>query len=149
MIGEVAALSEKWKQPQDMEAKKPARQNWDIIKAFGCCNCSTTPSLSQDWRIELGNHGIGISSFYSYFSTDSRSGREGTAAVSASMGGRSKLVGRKASDFSIARDGFRGEFSKVEIQKAFVMYIYIASFLQQYVAFSSDSSMEHKTRSGE
>ncbi|KAF3956972.1 hypothetical protein CMV_017970 [Castanea mollissima] len=54
-------------------------------------NNSTTPSLSQNWRIELGNHGIGISSFYSYFSTDSRSGREGAAAVSASMGGRSKL----------------------------------------------------------
>ena len=27
------------------EAKKPARQNWDLIKAFGCCNCSTTHSL--------------------------------------------------------------------------------------------------------
>ena len=28
------------------------------------------------------------------------------------------------------------------VLQAFVMYIYIASFLQQYEAFSSDSSME-------
>ncbi|KAF3968308.1 hypothetical protein CMV_007779 [Castanea mollissima] len=119
-------------------------------------NNSTTPSLSQNWRIELGNHGIGISSFYSYFSTDSRSGREGAAAVSASMGGRSKLASSPFSTpptSSCRKKSFRllncQRCSKVEIQKAFVMYIYIASFLQQYVAFSSDSSMEHKTRSGD
>ncbi|KAL4601289.1 hypothetical protein ACB092_11G261100 [Castanea dentata] len=27
------------------EAKKPARQNWDLIKVIGCCNCSTTQQL--------------------------------------------------------------------------------------------------------
>ena len=27
--------------------KKPARQNWDLIKAFGCCNCSTTQQLTH------------------------------------------------------------------------------------------------------
>ncbi|KAF3962480.1 hypothetical protein CMV_013012 [Castanea mollissima] len=36
-----------------------------------------------------------------------------------------------------------------ELNWAFIMYIYIASFLQQYAAFSSDLSMKHKTRSGE
>ncbi|KAF3954171.1 hypothetical protein CMV_020453 [Castanea mollissima] len=35
------------------------------------------------------------------------------------------------------------------IVQTFIMYIYIASFQQQYVAFSSDSSMEHKTGSRE
>ncbi|XP_030962680.1 putative disease resistance protein RGA4 isoform X1 [Quercus lobata] len=29
------------------EAKKPACQNWDLIKAFGCCNCSTTQQLTH------------------------------------------------------------------------------------------------------
>nr|POE58580.1 putative disease resistance protein [Quercus suber] len=68
------------------EAKKPACQNWDLIKAFGCCNYSTTQQLTH-W-IQL-------------------------------------------------------------IVQDFIMYIYIACFQQQYVAFSSDSSMEHKTRSGD
>nr|POE95650.1 hypothetical protein CFP56_32719 [Quercus suber] len=29
------------------EAKKPALKNWDLIKAFGCCNCSTTQQLTH------------------------------------------------------------------------------------------------------
>ena len=29
------------------EAKKPARKNWDLIKAFGCCNCSTTQQFTH------------------------------------------------------------------------------------------------------
>uniref|UniRef100_A0A7N2LAX4 Uncharacterized protein n=1 Tax=Quercus lobata TaxID=97700 RepID=A0A7N2LAX4_QUELO len=26
----------------DEEPKKPTLKKWDLIKAFGCCNCSTT-----------------------------------------------------------------------------------------------------------
>ncbi|XP_030965994.1 putative disease resistance protein RGA3 isoform X1 [Quercus lobata] len=44
-------------------AKEPARQNWELIKAFGCCN-SSTQQLTH-WRIELGNDAIGISSLNS------------------------------------------------------------------------------------
>nr|POE95648.1 disease resistance protein rga2 [Quercus suber] len=47
----------------DEEAKKPARKNWDLIKVFGCCNCSTTQQLTH-WTIELGNRAIGFSSLY-------------------------------------------------------------------------------------
>ncbi|KAM4082636.1 hypothetical protein ACJW30_11G190400 [Castanea mollissima] len=62
------------------EAKKPAHKNWDLIKAFGCCSCSTTHSPSQNWHrlilvgelnkaklhsaLESGNQAIGISSLY-------------------------------------------------------------------------------------
>ncbi|KAF3964663.1 hypothetical protein CMV_011073 [Castanea mollissima] len=34
------------------EAKKPAYKNWDLIKAFGCCNCSTTQQLTH-WLMSL------------------------------------------------------------------------------------------------
>ncbi|KAL4601462.1 hypothetical protein ACB092_11G275300 [Castanea dentata] len=39
-------LSRQEEQP-DEEAKKPAYKNWDLIKAFGCCNCSTTQQLTH------------------------------------------------------------------------------------------------------
>ncbi|KAK7827303.1 disease resistance protein adr1, partial [Quercus suber] len=39
------------------EAKKPACQNWDLIKAFGCCNYSTTQQLTH-WA-EVGFQGEG------------------------------------------------------------------------------------------
>ncbi|XP_050284425.1 putative disease resistance protein RGA1 isoform X4 [Quercus robur] len=29
------------------EAKKPSLKNWDLIKAFGCCNCSKTQQLTN------------------------------------------------------------------------------------------------------
>nr|POE95651.1 hypothetical protein CFP56_32720 [Quercus suber] len=47
--GETVHLIEK-DEEEPNEAKKLANKNWDLIKAFGCCNCSTAHALSKNWH---------------------------------------------------------------------------------------------------
>nr|POE69681.1 putative disease resistance protein rpp1 [Quercus suber] len=104
-------LSRPEEEPDEEEPEKPDHKNWDLIKAFGCCNCSTIQQLTH-WNQLILQKWKGRNSKLPKLNPCLTA-----AAVSTSMAGRSKLasspfatqppaVGRKASDFSIARDGF-------------------------------------------
>ncbi|XP_065635041.1 disease resistance protein RGA2 [Quercus suber] len=40
-------LSRPEEEPDEEEPEKPDHKNWDLIKAFGCCNCSTIQQLTH------------------------------------------------------------------------------------------------------